>query len=306
VLDLRVLDLNEIVVNVDKMLRRVLGEDIELKVLLGHKLAKIKADSGQIELALLNLVVNARDAMPNGGKLTVETMNVELDAAYAQEHVGVTPGPHVMLAVSDTGVGMDTATQARIFEPFFTTKELGKGTGLGLSTVFGIINQCSGHIWLYSEPGSGTTFKIYLPRAKGRESMAYSVSPPALDRVGSETILLVEDEDQVRTVAAGILRRAGYNVLETQGAGEALLVCEQHPVKIHLLLTDVVMPKMNGRDLAARIAAMRPETRVVYMSGYTDNAITQHGVLDSDVAFVQKPFTPDSLIRKIRQVLDVG
>ncbi len=306
VLDLRILDLNEIVTNVNRMLTRVLGEDIELKTLLAAKLVKVKADPGQIEQVLMNLVVNARDAMPTGGKLTIETSNVELDAAYAREHLGVLPGAYVMIAVSDTGMGMDKATQARIFEPFFTTKELGKGTGLGLSTVFGIIKQSGGNIWLYSEPGGGTTFKIYLPQAEGKVDWSPSLVPTPMEVRGTETVLLVEDEDQVRAVASGILKRTGYHVLEARSPGEALLVSEQHPVKIHLLLTDVVMPKMNGRQLSERIALMRPDIRTIFMSGYTDNVIVHHGLLDSGVSFLQKPFTPDSLGRKVRQVLDTG
>ena len=304
VLDLRILDLNEIVGSVNKMLTRILGEDIELKTLLAPRLAKVKADPGQVEQVLMNLVVNARDAMPTGGNLTIETANVELDLAYVRDHVGVTRGSYVMIAVSDNGVGMDKATQARVFEPFFTTKELGKGTGLGLSTVFGIVRQSGGNIWLYSEPGVGTTFKIYLPRAEGKVDWSPSLVPRAAEVRGTETILLVEDQDQVRKVAAGILEKAGYHVLEARSPGEALLVSEQHPVKIHLLLTDVVMPKMNGRQLAERIGSMRPEIRIIFMSGYTDNVILHHGVLDSGVSFLQKPFTPNSLSRKVRQVLD--
>jgi signal transduction histidine kinase/ActR/RegA family two-component response regulator len=304
VLDLRILDLNEIVRSVNKMLTRILGEDIELKVLLAPRLAKVKADPGQVEQVLMNLVVNARDAMPAGGDLTIETANVELDAAYARDHVGVTRGPYVMLAVSDNGIGMDKAIQSRVFEPFFTTKELGKGTGLGLSTVFGIVKQSGGTIWLYSEPGIGTTFKIYLPRAEGKVDWTPSLGPPTMTIRGTETILLVEDEDQVRKVASGILQKAGYHVLEARSPGEALLVSEQHPVKIHLLLTDVVLPKMNGRQLAERIGALRPKMKIIFMSGYTDNVIIQHGVLDSGVSFLQKPFTPDSLSSKVRQVLD--
>jgi signal transduction histidine kinase/ActR/RegA family two-component response regulator len=304
VLDLKNLDVNGVLTNVNRMLLRVLGEDVELKMLLATGLGTVMADPGQIEQVVMNLVVNARDAMPQGGKLTIQTSNVVLDEAYAEQHLGVTPGPYVMIAVGDTGTGMDKATQARVFEPFFTTKEQGRGTGLGLSTVFGIVKQSGGHIWLYSEPGNGTTFRIYLPRTAGLADWKPSSLPPLVDLRGNETILLVEDEDQVRTVAAGILRRAGYHVLEARSPGDALFMSEQHPVAIHVLLTDVVMPKMNGRKLAERVYAMRPDIKTIFMSGYTGDVIIHHGVLDSDAAFLQKPFTPDSLARRVREVLD--
>jgi PAS domain S-box-containing protein len=307
VMKAEILDLNLVVGKLEKMLVRLLGADVELVFTSASGLGRVRADASQIEQILMNLAVNARDAMPRGGTLTIETENASLDEAYAAEHVGVEPGEYVMLAVSDNGVGMDRATLARVFEPFFTTKEKGKGTGLGLATVFGIVRQSGGHIYVYSELASGTTFKIYLPRVQATASQAVPPSPlPPPSSRGSETILLLEDDQHVRTVVSGILRRNGYHVVEAHNAGDALLICEQHKTAIHLLLSDVVLPRASGPEIAQRLRPMRPEMRVLFMSGYTGEAIVNHGLLDSDVPFLPKPITPDSLTRKVRDVLDAG
>ena len=304
VLEPRILDINRVFSGMEKMLRRLIGEDIEFSSLPAAGLPNILADAGQIEQVIMNLVVNARDAMPQGGKLIVETSAVVLDQSYADEHRDVTPGPHVMLAVSDSGTGMDKATQARLFEPFFSTKAVGKGTGLGLATAFGIVRQSSGTIWVYSELGVGTTFKVYFPALDGGLPATVSSPPPELQSLrGSETILLVEDDERVRVVAQAILRKYGYNVLDAPSGADALVLCEQHPATIDLLLTDVVMLHMNGRQLAERLATLRPAMKVLYMSGYTDDAVVRHGILESTIAFVQKPLTPEALARKVREVL---
>jgi PAS domain S-box-containing protein len=299
-----VLDLNTILRDLEKMLRRIIGEDIELVTLLADDLGKIEADPGQIEQILLNLAVNARDAMPSGGKLTIETTNTELDKTYARSHVAVKPGRYVMVSVSDTGVGMTPEVRERVFEPFFTTKEKGKGTGLGLSTVYGIVKQSGGNIWVYSEPGYGTTFKIYLPRLdellkREREMKIVEESPR-----GNETILVVEDEEKVLMMVAEILREQGYKILGAPRGENALLIAGQHKGPIHLMVTDVVMPGMNGRELAGRLAPLHSEMKVLYMSGYTDDAIVHHGVLEKGINFIQKPFTVAGLASKVRQVLD--
>ena len=304
VFDARQLDLNQVIGGIERMLRRLLDADIELVTLPSPELGRIKADSGQVGQVLMNLAVNARDAMPRGGKLTLETRNVEIVADSAEAHADVTPGSWVLLSVSDDGCGMDRETLSRVFEPFFTTKEQGKGTGLGLSTVFGIVKQSAGHIWATSEPGKGTTFKLYFPRVWSASAVfAAPVSEPPLTALrGTETILLVEDDEPVRVLARGILRRSGYVVLDAANAGEALLICEQHGAKIDLLLTDVVLPRMSGRQLAERLAITRPGMKVLLTSGYADDTTIQ-GILESGVAWLQKPLTPGSLTRKVREVL---
>jgi two-component system cell cycle sensor histidine kinase/response regulator CckA len=304
VLQPKVLDLNLVVADMEKILRRLIGEDIELITALAPDLGQVKADPGQIEQVIMNLAINARDAMPQGGKLIIETANADLAGDYHQRHLVSREGPHVLLAVTDTGCGLDAETQARIFEPFFTTKELGKGTGLGLSTVYGIVKQSGGDVWVYSEPGYGATFKVYLPQvAEAAEALKPSVAQTGLPR-GSETILLVEDEGAVRKLVAELLTMSGYTVLQARQGSEALQLCAGYADPIQLLVTEVVMPQMSGRELADRLAPERPEMKVLYISGYTDDAIVHHGLLEAGVAFLQKPFTPESLARKVRQTLD--
>ena len=306
VLVARPLDLNAIVVDTEKLLRRVIGEDIQLGLSLSPRLGTVAADPSQIDQVLLNLAVNARDAMPKGGKLTIETTNIEFDPAYARTHASVQAGHYALLAVSDTGCGMTPAVRARIFEPFFTTKEAGKGTGLGLAVVHGTVQQMGGRVEVYSEPGIGTTFKIYLPRVDLPPRLIKAPSELQVPPAGSETILLAEDEERVRALSRHVLAGCGYCVLEAADGNEVLRIAEGHLGVIHLLVTDVVMPGKGGREVAARIQDLHPELRVLYLSGYTDDAVVRHGVLHEEVHFLQKPFSPFTLACKVREVLDDG
>jgi PAS domain S-box-containing protein len=300
----RLLDLNALVSDMNSMLQRLIGEDIDLITILKSDLGQIKADPGQIEQVVMNLVVNARDAMPRGGMITIETTNVDLDRFYSRSHVSAVPGPCVLLAITDTGAGIDAATQKRIFEPFFTTKEIGKGTGLGLSTVYGIVKQSDGYIWVYSEVGKGTTFKVYLPRVDESEEAEPigALQPEALS--GRETVLIVEDEDQLRDLAQQILEENGYSVFTAANGADGLRVCEEFRGRFDLVITDVVMPLMSGTELAEKMAPLQPQAKVLYMSGYTNDSMVRHGVLEQQVLFLQKPFTPASFARKVREVLD--
>jgi signal transduction histidine kinase/ActR/RegA family two-component response regulator len=303
ILEPAIVDLDEVLTGMDTMLQRLIGADVGLVTLKNRRLGRVRADGGSIEQVIMNLVVNARDAMPKGGTLTIETTNLVVNEHLAEEHPELRLGPYVMLSVTDTGTGMDKATQGRVFEPFFTTKEKGKGTGLGLSTVFGIVRQSGGAIWVESEPGRGTTFRICLPRVEGVD--APQLPPPNIETLGgSETILLVEDDEQVRSVASGILRRLGYRVIEAQNPGEAILHAEREHEHIDLLLTDVVMPQMSGVELARRLGEELPDLKIICMSGYTDDSAVKHGVLEANVAYLQKPITPEALARKLRAVLD--
>lgn len=304
VLQPKVIALNEIVIEMETLLRRTIGEDIEFRTLLDPTAGNVNADPSQMEQVIMNLVVNARDAMPNGGRLTFETSRVQLDESYIQHHVEFTAGTYVRLAVSDTGCGMDEATKQRIFEPFFTTKPEGMGTGLGLSTVYGIVKQSGGHIWVYSEPEKGTTFKIYFPLVE----QALEAKLPAVGATelmpGTETILVIEDHEVVRKLVVEILSASGYKVLEAESPEVALTICSERSEPIDLLLTDVVMPGMSGREVASQSLVSHPEMRVLFMSGYTDQAIVHHGVLDEGTNFIQKPFSPHALAQKVREVLD--
>jgi two-component system cell cycle sensor histidine kinase/response regulator CckA len=304
VMEMKVVDLNTLLRDLEKMLRRVIGEDIEMVIQTAGDLGGVRADVGQIEQVIMNLVVNAKDAMPSGGKLTIETANEELDESYARSHLDVKPSPYVMFSVSDTGMGMTPEVRDQIFEPFFTTKEKGKGTGLGLSTAYGIVKQSKGHIWVYSVQGRGTTFKIYLPRVdEPLEEIRKEVLKKELPR-GNETILIVEDEEEVRKLAGKILERQGYKILETFNGDDALVACERSRSPIHLMLADVVMPGMSGSELAKLLKPLYPEIKILYMSGYTDDSIVRHGVLEKGVNYIQKPFTMEGLARKVREVLE--
>jgi PAS domain S-box-containing protein len=305
VLEPRVLDVNAVLTGAENLLKRLLSENVSLVTAPAPHLGAVKADPGQLEQVIVNLAVNARDAMPEGGKLTIETANADMDEAYVRDHPLARPGPYVMLGVSDTGIGMDEQTQRRIFEPFFTTKELGKGTGLGLATVYGIVKQSGGFIWVYSEPGHGTTFKIYLPRVDEPVEGGRAPVAPTKSLRGTETVLLVEDAAAVRVVTRQVLDRLGYTVLEAPNGEAALQLASRHRGPIQLLLTDVVMPGVGGRQLAEQLTALRPELRVLYASGYTDDAVVRHGVLKPGIAYLQKPFTPEIVARKVREVLDL-
>jgi signal transduction histidine kinase/ActR/RegA family two-component response regulator len=297
----KVLDLNAVVANLEPMLRRLIGEDVEFRFRPEADLGRVHADPGQVEQVIMNLVVNARDAMEAGGTISIETASVGVDASYAQQHLPMTPGPYVMVEVSDTGCGMDELTRSRIFEPFFTTKE--RGTGLGLSTVYGIVKQSGGYVWVYSEPGEGTTFKVYLPRV---ERAADVLDGPAAAEPlrGSETVLLVEDDELVRGLTLDVLELSGYTVLEAPHGGEAILICERHTGTIDIMVSDVVMPHLSGRQLLDRVRPLRPDMKVLFMSGYTAGAIEDRGVLSPGTNFIQKPFSPDDFARKVREVLD--
>jgi two-component system cell cycle sensor histidine kinase/response regulator CckA len=304
IIQAKILDLNTILKDMNKMLYRIIGEDIELIMDLSEGLGKVKTDPGQIAQVILNLAVNARDAMPSGGKLLIETANMEFDEVYARSPVGMKPGHYVMFSISDTGVGMTPEVKERISEPFFTTKEMGKGTGLGLSTVYGIVKQSGGNIWVYSEPNRGATFKIYLPRMDEFVEESGEKTGDHKTPRGRETILLVEDEKAVRKLVIEFMNKQGYTVLKACHGDEALQICKKHKGLIHLMVTDVVMPGMNGRELAENLSPLHPEMKVLYISGYTENAIIHHGVLDPGTSFLQKPFTLDVLARKVREELD--
>jgi len=305
VLQPKIVDLNTVIMKLEKMMQRLIREDIELRTIFAPGLPNIKADPGQIEQVIMNLAVNARDAMPQGGKLTIETANVNLDGDYFQNHgIKGVPGDYVMMGISDNGFGMDKETCSRIFEPFFTTKEKGKGTGLGLATVYGIVKQSEGLIWVYSEPGHGTSFKIYFPSVEDKKEPEINESILKAHFKGSETLLVVEDNVMVLDSAMRVLQQYGYSILTAQNGEEALTVSKKHNGPIHMLITDVVMPLMGGPELKKHLTTLWPNLKVLYMSGYTDDAIVQHGLLERGINFLQKPFNPKRLIRRVREVLD--
>jgi CheY-like chemotaxis protein len=305
VLKPKVLDLNGVVLNMDKMVRRLINENIEMRTSVEKNLGAVKADPGQIEQVILNLIVNARDAMPDGGKLWIETRNIELESGMANDQASIKPGLYVMLSVRDTGVGISAEMLPHIFEPFYTTKESSRGTGLGLSTVYGIVKQSGGHIGVTSELGKGTTFKVYLPRVEetAQQPQKAEWAKPATGG-GGETILLVEDEPAVRELARTVLSEQGYTVIEAQNSEDAVRLAGRHRSEIHLLLTDVVMPGMSGRDLAKHLTALHPYLRVLYMSGYTHNVVGENGTLEEGLSFLQKPFSPKALTLRVRETLD--
>ena len=304
VLEMKVVDLNETIKELNNMLRRLIGEDIELITALEKNLWNTKVDPRQIDQVIINLAVNARDAMPNGGKLTIETANVHINKSYADDHTGILPGPYVMLSVSDNGMGISPEIKERIFEPFFTTKEKGKGTGLGLSTIYGIVNQCGGSIMVYSEPGQGANFKIYLPQVTENQDVLKKETNLVQFPRGNETIMVVEDDAAAKRLTVEILQMQGYLVLEASDGNEALNIAKAYVANIQLVLTDVVMPQMSGKEMVDRLHTLRPGIKVLFMSGYTDNAIVHHGVLDKGLFYIQKPFTVQGLSKKIREVLD--
>jgi CheY-like chemotaxis protein len=299
-------DLNATIESLTKMMRRITGRGIELNTHLAEPLWPVTADPDEIERVITNLVLNANDAMPNGGRLLIETANVTIDEEYAAPHADTRPGPYVLIAVTDTGSGMTREVRDKLFEPFFTTKEKGKGTGLGLPSVYGIVKQSGGFLWVYSEPGRGTTFKVYLPRAADEDDADGErlLAPRANRQPGRETILLVEDDDEVRQVALRILRNNGYNVLEASNGAEALRVAESQMLPVDLVVTDIVMPEMGGSELAERIREVRPEARILFTSGYTEDAAVRQSFLNTGDAFIEKPFTPASLSKKTREILD--
>ncbi|HTQ54659.1 MAG TPA: response regulator [Bryobacteraceae bacterium] len=300
----RMVQLNTLIVNMEKMLSRLIGEDIELITVPAAEPALVRTDPGQIEQVIMNVVVNGRDAMPGGGKLVIETANAEVDASYSGSNVDLRPGSYITLAISDTGMGMDSETTTHLFEPFFTTKAPGKGTGLGLATAYGIVKQSGGAISIYSEPGRGTTVKIYLPSAEAKASAAPSEPQPSESLGGTETILVLEDEARVRKLICEVLSGRGYHVLEAVRGDEAIRIAAEHQGRIHIVVADVVMPEMSGPQALEQIRALHPNVKVLFMSGYTDEAIVHHGILESGAPFLQKPFLPDALARKVREVLN--